>query len=294
MLDLRGCGTALVTPFQPDGSLDLDSYRRLVQWQVASGIDFLVPCGTTGESVTLTPDEYRLVVRTCVQTASGRVPVVAGAGGNNTAHVAALARMVEEEGADAILSVSPYYNKPTQDGLVRHFQVVQQATSLPIVVYNVPGRTGCNLLPSTLEALWAEPAFIGVKEAGGNMDQIMDILARRRDGFSVLSGDDALTLPMLALGGDGLISVAGNAIPSEMSALVAAGLQGDLETARRLHFRYLEFMRLNFIESNPIPIKHVLARMGRVDEIYRLPLWPLSDVHSERVDEELRRIGLIE
>ncbi len=290
---IRGCGTALVTPFLDDGSLDLEAYARLVRWQIESGIDFLVPCGTTGESVTLDEQEYRDVVGACVRAAAGKVPVVAGAGSNNTAHAIELARVAGECGADAILSVTPYYNKPTQEGVFRHFQAISQAVPLPIVVYNVPGRTGCNILPETARRLAGLDGVIGVKEASGNIPQIMDILEEKPAGFAVLSGDDNLALAVALLGGDGLISVASNLIPAELSKMIRLARDGsDLEEARRIHYRHLDLMNLNFIESNPIPVKYALSRMGWIREVYRLPLCPLSPANRPKMDAALARLGL--
>lgn len=290
---IQGCGTALVTPFRRDGELDLESYRNLVRWQLQSGIHFLVPCGTTGESVTLNEQEYRTVIRICLEVTEGAIPVVAGAGTNDTAHAVRLARMAEEEGADAILSVTPYYNKPTQEGIFRHFGEIASALRIPLIVYNVPGRTGTNILPETLFRLAAIENIVGVKEASGNLAQIMEILASRPGGFSVLSGDDQLAFPVVALGGDGVISVAANLIPAEMSRMITLAREDRLEEARDLHFHYLPLMNLNFIESNPIPVKYALSRMGRLEEVYRLPLCPLSDLNKKKMDQELEALNLV-
>ncbi len=290
---IKGCGTALVTPFLDDGSLDLEAYARLVRWQIESGIDFLVPCGTTGESVTLNEEEYRSVVGACVRAAAGKVPVVAGAGSNNTEHAIHLARIAKECGADAILSVTPYYNKPTQEGIFRHFQAISQAVPLPIVVYNVPGRTGCNILPETSVRLAGLESVIAVKEASGNIPQIMEILGAKPVGFAVLSGDDNLALTVTLLGGDGLISVVSNLIPAEMSRMIRLAREGsDLADARRIHYRYLRLMNLNFIESNPIPVKYALSRMGWIRERYRLPLCPMSPENRPKMDAALARAEL--
>jgi 4-hydroxy-tetrahydrodipicolinate synthase len=294
MIDIQGCGTALVTPFTGANEVDYEAYRKLVRWQIDSGMNFLVPCGTTGESVTLSEAEYRKVIATCVSEAAGKVPVVAGAGSNSTEHAAHLTRLAAAEGADAILSVTPYYNKPTQEGLARHFTEIARAAPVPIVLYNVPGRTGCNLLPETIVRLATTTAnIVAVKEASGSLAQIMELLAKRPSGFRVLSGDDAVTFALVALGGDGLISVASNAIPAEMTALVAALRQGRMEEARRLQYRYLSFMNLNFIESNPIPIKYVVSRLGRIQETYRLPLCPMADAAKKKMDQELEKLGLV-
>ena len=293
MIKIQGCGTALVTPFAPDGSVDLDSYRSFIEWQIQSGIDFLVPCGTTGESVTLDEEEYRAVIRTCVEEARGRVPVVAGAGTNNTAHAVHLSRIAEKAGADAVLSVTPYYNKPTQEGLVLHFRKIAESISIPVVLYNVPGRTGCNIVADTALRLAEIPGIIAVKEASGNLGQIMDIIAGRPAGFSVLSGDDALAFAIVALGGDGLISVASNVIPAEMATLIDLLRDGLVEEAREVQYRYLNLMNLNFIESNPIPVKYAVSRLGRIGEIYRLPMCPMADANKKKMDRELEKLELV-
>lgn len=293
MTELWGCGTALVTPFRPSGEVDFESYRRLIRWQIESGVHFLVPAGTTGESVTLKEAEYRRVIRTCVEEAAGQVPVVAGAGTNDTEHAVHLARLAESEGATVLLSVTPYYNRPTPEGLYRHFREIARAVKLPILVYNVPGRTGGNVDPETLVRLAGIENVVGVKEASGNLLQIMDILATRRPDFAVLSGDDSLTLALMALGGDGVISVASNVIPAEVSRMAEKAREGNFEEARALHFRYLKLVNLLFIESNPIPVKYALARMGRVEEVYRLPLCPLTEASRKKVEEELERLCLV-
>ena len=293
MTDIQGCGTALVTPFTRSEQVDFEAYRELVRWQVDSGIDFLVPCGTTGESVTLSEEEYRRVVRTCVKTVAGAVPVVAGAGANHTEHAAHLARLAESEGADAILSVTPYYNKPTPDGLALHFREIAKSVRVPVIVYNVPGRTGTNIRPDTLLRLTEIETVVGVKEASGDITQIMEILASRPAGFRVLSGDDSVTLPIVALGGEGVISVASNLIPAEMTQLVALARTGNLGEARDIHYRYLKLMDLNFIESNPIPVKYALHRMGRLEEIYRLPMCSMTQAHRQTMDQELETLQLV-
>lgn len=293
MVDIQGCGTALVTPFTTANKVDVDALKGLVRWQIESGIDFLVPCGTTGESVTLDEDEYRLVIRTCVQEAGGKVPVVAGAGSNNTEHVKHLARIAEAEAADAILSVTPYYNKPSQEGLVQHFAAIAEAIRIPMVLYNVPGRTGCNMLPATIARLGKVPNIIAVKEASGNLAQIMELFQIRPAGFRVLSGDDAMAFAIVCLGGEGLISVASNVIPREMSDLIGALRRADLDEARRLQYRYLNLMNLNFVESNPIPVKYAVARLGRIQEVYRLPLCPMADANKRKMDQELEKLELV-
>ena len=293
MIDLKGCGTALVTPFKSDTQLDLEAFRKLIRWQLDSGIHFLVPSGTTGESVTLNEEEYRKVIRTCVETAAGAVPVVAGAGTNNTAQAIHLATIAQQEGADALLAVTPYYNKPTQEGLVLHFSKIAESISLPVVLYNVPGRTIINITAETALRLAQVDNIIALKEASGDLGQVMQILNRRPSDFVVLSGDDSLTLPIMAMGGEGIISVASNLIPAEMSQMVDLALSGKWEEARKIHYRYLDLMELNFIESSPIPVKYALSRMGKLEEAYRLPLCPLSDPSKKVMDQELDKLNLV-
>jgi len=293
MIDLKGCGTALVTPFKSDTQLDLEAYRKLIRWQLDSGIHFLVPSGTTGESVTLNEEEYRKVIRTCVETAAGAVPVVAGAGTNNTAQAIHLATIAQQEGADALLAVTPYYNKPTQEGLVLHFSKIAGSISLPVVLYNVPGRTIINITAETALRLAQVDNIIALKEASGDLGQVMQILNRRPSDFVVLSGDDSLTLPIMAMGGEGIISVASNLIPAEMSQMVDLALSGKWEEAKKIHYRYLDLMELNFIESSPIPVKYALSRMGKLEEAYRLPLCPLSDTSKKVMDQELDKLNLV-
>jgi 4-hydroxy-tetrahydrodipicolinate synthase len=293
MIDLKGCGTALVTPFKSDTQLDLEAFRKLIRWQLDSGIHFLVPSGTTGESVTLNEEEYRKVIRTCVETAAGAVPVVAGAGTNNTAQAIHLATIAQQEGADALLAVTPYYNKPTQEGLVLHFSKIAESISLPVVLYNVPGRTIINITAETALRLAQVDNIIALKEASGDLGQVMQILNRRPSDFVVLSGDDSLTLPIMAMGGEGIISVASNLIPAEMSQMVDLALSGKWEEAKKIHYRYLDLMELNFIESSPIPVKYALSRMGKLEEAYRLPLCPLSDPSRKVMDQELDKLNLV-
>jgi len=293
MIDLRDCGTALVTPFKSDTQLDLEAFRKLIRWQLDSGIHFLVPSGTTGESVTLNEEEYRKVIRTCVETAAGAVPVVAGAGTNNTAQAIHMATIAQQEGADALLAVTPYYNKPTQEGLVLHFSKIAESISLPVVLYNVPGRTIINITAETALRLAQVDNIIALKEASGDLGQVMQILNRRPSDFVVLSGDDSLTLPIMAMGGEGIISVASNLIPAEMSQMVDLALSGKWEEAKKIHYRYLDLMELNFIESSPIPVKYALSRMGKLEEAYRLPLCPLSDPSKKVMDQELDKLNLV-
>ena len=293
MIDLKGCGTALVTPFKSDTQLDLEAFRKLIRWQLDSGIHFLVPSGTTGESVTLNEEEYRKVIRTCVETAAGAVPVVAGAGTNNTAQAIHLATIAQQEGADALLAVTPYYNKPTQEGLVLHFSKIAESISLPVVLYNVPGRTIINITAETALRLAQVDNIIALKEASGDLGQVMQILNRRPSDFVVLSGDDSLTLSIMAMGGEGIISVASNLIPAEMSQMVDLALSGKWEEAKKIHYRYLDLMELNFIESSPIPVKYALSRMGKLEEAYRLPLCPLSNPRKKVMDQELDKLNLV-
>jgi len=290
---LKGCGTAMVTPFDDDGNLDREALAALVEWQIREGIHFLVPCGTTGESVTLTHGEYLEVVRITVRTASGRVPVIAGAGGNDTAKVIELIGELEQLGVDGILSVSPYYNKPTQEGIFQHFRAAAGSTGLPLIVYNVPGRTGSNILPDTLMRLAEIPNILGVKEASGDISQIGEICTRAPERFRILSGDDALTLPVIALGGYGIISVASNEAPGMMSRFAAACLAGDWAEARALNRRLYPLMKVNFVETSPIPVKAALAMMGRIKEVYRLPLVKISDGARAKLSAVLASLDLV-
>ncbi|MGA2608468.1 MAG: 4-hydroxy-tetrahydrodipicolinate synthase, partial [Terriglobia bacterium] len=286
-------GTALVTPFRKDGSLDLDALRRLVQFQLRAGIDFLVPCGTTGETPTLEHAEYLAVVRAVVQEVAGRVPVIAGVGGNNTRKVIDLAAEVRGLGVQGILSVAPYYNKPTQEGLYQHFQAMAESTDLPIIVYNVPARTSSNIEPLTVARLSKIPNIIGIKEASGSIVQQMEVLAAVPPGFRVLSGDDSFTFPLMALGGVGIISVISNEIPGEMTRLAHLLLEGKLQAARQLHFSLLPLMQVNFIETNPIPVKAALAMMGMIEEVYRLPMVPMKPENRAKLEKVLAAQGLL-
>jgi 4-hydroxy-tetrahydrodipicolinate synthase len=287
-----GVGTALVTPFTRDGALDEAAVRRLARRQMDGGVHFLVPCGTTGESPTLTHEEHLRVVELVLDEARGRVPVLAGAGGYNTDEVSHLARELEDLGAQGILSVTPYYNKPTQDGLVRHYETVASHTTLPIVLYNVPGRTGCNIEPRTVARLAAVPTIVGVKEASGNMTQMCEVARLVPDDFIVLSGDDALTLPLMAVGGRGIISVASNVAPGEMVRMVEAAERGDFAAARAAHTKLMRLMLVNFVESNPIPVKAAMAMLGLLEERYRLPMVPPSDGSRTKIAEVLGEMGL--
>jgi len=289
-----GCGTAMVTPFRGDGSLDEPTLRNLIQRQIDAGIDFLVPCGTTGESPTLTHEEHVRVVEIAVQLAKGRVPVLAGAGGYNTAEVIALARELAAIGADGILSVTPYYNKPTQEGLYQHYRAIANAISLPIILYSVQGRTGVNIEPATVKRLAGIENVVGIKEASGSIAQMAAILNIVPDDFIVLSGDDAITLPLIALGGRGVISVVSNEIPAEMARLARLALRGDISGARAVHRRYHSLMEVNFVESNPIPVKAAMAEMGLLEPVWRLPLVPPKAENLARVRDVLTSVGLAE
>ncbi len=289
-----GTGTALVTPFRGDGSLDEATLRTLIRRQMDAGIDFLVPCGTTGESPTLTHEEHLRVVQISVELAKGKVPVLAGAGGYNTAEVVALARELAALGADGILSVTPYYNKPTQEGLFQHYRAIAEAVAVPIILYSVQGRTGVNIEPSTVKRLAGVENIVGIKEASGNVSQMAAILNAVPDEFIVLSGDDAITLPVISLGGRGVISVVSNEIPAEMSQLTRLALQGDLERARAIHRRFHPLMEINFVESNPIPVKAAMAEMGLLEAVWRLPLVAPKAENQARIRAVLESLELVE
>lgn len=288
-----GCGTALVTPFRADFSLDDATLRKLVRRQMEAGIDFLVPCGTTGENPTLGRHEHLRVVEITLEEAKGRVPVLAGAGGYNTAEVVALAKELEAMGVDGILSVTPYYNKPTAEGLYRHYKAIASAVSLPVIVYSVPRRTGTNVDPAILKRLAEIENVIGIKEASGDVSQVAAMLGHLPDDFVVLSGDDALALPIIALGGRGLISVVSNEIPAEMTELIRACLENNFEKARRLQRRFLPLMEVNFIESSPIPVKAAMAAMGLLEPVWRLPLCPPKPENEEKIRGVLECLGLV-
>jgi 4-hydroxy-tetrahydrodipicolinate synthase len=293
-MQFRGCGTALVTPFRQDGSVDETALRGLVAWQVESGIDFLVPCGTTGETPTLSHDEWLQVVGITVEVVAGRVPIVAGATSNSTQDAVNKAKeLAALPGVNGILTASPYYNKPTQEGQYRHFRAIAEAVDKPLILYNVPGRTGANIEPGTLARLAEVPNIAAVKEASGNITQMAEVCNAVPEHFAVLSGDDAVTLPLIALGGVGIISVASNEIPREMAEMTRAALNNDWEAARRIHRKYLALMLANFIESNPLPVKAVLAMMGRIEEVYRLPMLPMRRDTRSKLQKVAAEAGLI-
>jgi 4-hydroxy-tetrahydrodipicolinate synthase len=280
---LTGCGTALVTPFSANGAVDEAALRRFVEWQIAEGVHFLVPCGSTGEAATLTPAEQRRVVEITVEVAEGRVPIVAGAGSNDTARAIALSREMRDAGTTHLLHVSPAYNKPPQRGIIAHFRAIADAVEVPIVIYNVPGRTASNIEARTTLTLAEHPNIVGIKEASGNLAQVTDILRHRPSDFSVLSGDDALTLAVMAAGGDGVISVVSNATPRLMARLVDFCASGDYAEARALAMRLTPWFEAAFIDSNPIPVKAALSMMGVMENVLRLPLVPLTGAHEAPV-----------
>ena len=293
-LNLHGCGTALVTPFRKNGSVDEDALHRLVQFQLREGIDFLVPCGTTGETPTLEHGEYLGIIRVVVQAVAGKIPVIAGVGGNNTKKVVDLAQEVQGLGVQGILSVAPYYNKPTQEGLYQHFQALADSTHLPVILYNVPGRTASNIEPATVARLTKISNILGIKEASGSVTQQMEVLNAVPPEFQVLSGDDAFTFSLMALGGVGVISVVSNEIPGPMTRLAHLLLEGNLAEARALHFQLLPLMQANFIETNPIPVKAALAMMGLIEEVYRLPLCPMKPENRAKLEKAMSALGLLQ
>ncbi len=293
-LDLRGCGTALVTPFSDDGTLDVDALRSLVEFQLSEGIDFLVPCGTTGEAPTLEHEEYLGVIRVVTQEAGGKIPVIAGAGGNNTRKICGLVQDIQALGVQGILSVAPYYNKPTQEGLYQHFKTIAESTELPVILYNVPSRTSSNIEPATVARLAQIPNIIGIKEASGSITQQMEVLRMVPSSFKVLSGDDAFTFPLMALGGAGLISVISNEIPNQMTKLVHLLLDGKYDDARKLNAKLLPLMKANFIETNPIPVKAALAMMGKIKEVYRLPMCAMKPENRASLEKALAEQGLLQ
>ena len=289
----RGTYTAIVTPFAPDGGIDAKSLRKLIDFQVEGGVEGVVPCGTTGESATMDLEEQKKVVRTVLEQVDGRVLVLAGAGGNATSQVTVIAREMESLGADGILSVVPYYNKPTQEGMFQHFTRVADAVSIPMVLYNVPSRTGSNMLPETVLRLAVHENVAGIKEASGNLLQAMEIIKGAPEHFRVLSGEDNLTFPLIGLGADGVISVVANEVPMMMSRMVRDSLAGNWDEARKIHYKLLGLMNANFVETNPIPAKAALAMMGIIEECYRLPLVPLKDENRGKLRQELVNLELI-
>jgi 4-hydroxy-tetrahydrodipicolinate synthase len=293
----QGCGTAMVTPFREDSShassLDERTLRALVKRQIEQGINFLVPCGTSGESPTLTHAEHLRVVEITLEEAKGRVPVLAGAGGYNTAEVIELAKEIKAMGADGILSVTPYYNKPTQEGLYRHYKAIASAVKLPIIVYSVQGRTGVNVEPATLKRLSEIEYIIGVKEASGNIGQMAQVVHQVPSSFAVLCGDDSISIPLIALGGHGVVSVVSNEIPREFTELIQRALRNDFSGARELQRKYLPLMEVNFVESNPIPVKQAMALMGLLDPVWRLPLCPPNPTNLAKIEKVLEPLGLL-
>ena len=288
-----GCGTAMVTPFRKDGSLDEATLRKLVRRQIEQGIDFLVPCGTTGESPTLTREEHLRVVEITIEEAAGEIPVLAGAGGNNTHEVIEIARACEKLGADGILSVTPYYNKATQEGLYQHYKAIAQAIRIPIVLYSVQGRTGVNIEPVTVVRLSEVSNIIGIKEASGNISQIAEIVHRVPEKFVVLSGDDAMTIPVIALGGRGVVSVVSNQIPGAMAELTRFANEGHFDAARKHQRRWLPLMQANFVESNPIPVKWGMSVMGLLEPVYRLPMGEPQPASKDKIEQAIQAAGLL-
>ncbi len=290
----RGTATAIVTPMLPDTSIDVESLKKLVDFQISNGINGLVPCGTTGETATLDHSEHHLVMDIVAEQTQGRVPIIIGAGSNSTKEAISLTKHAREIGANAVLSITPYYNKPTQKGLFEHYKAITDAVDIPVILYNVPSRTGCNMLPETVLKIAELPNISGIKEASGNLSQVMEILLHKPKNFTVLSGDDALTLPLMALGADGVISTVSNEVPKEFSKMVQLCLEGKFLEARAIHEKLFTLMNLNFIETNPIPVKSALAMMGKIQEMYRLPLAPMSADNRftlRRALEELQLVG---
>ncbi|HRJ86314.1 MAG TPA: 4-hydroxy-tetrahydrodipicolinate synthase [Ignavibacteria bacterium] len=294
MARLTGTGTALVTPFKANGTIDERALRGLVEWQIKNKIEFLVPCGSTGESATMTRDERRRVIEIVVDQNKGRVPVIAGTGTNSTLDSLDLTHDAKEVGADAVLLVGPYYNKPTQEGFYRHFKRIVEECDVKAVLYNVPGRTASNMLPETTLRLAEEVEnVIAIKEASNNLEQIMQIIKYRPKNFAVLSGEDTLTLPIITAGGDGVISVVSNEVPKDYSDMTRAALKGDFNKAKALHYKLFELMKANFYESNPIPVKTALHMMGRIDDSLRLPLTKMSKPNREKLKKVLKDLKLI-
>jgi 4-hydroxy-tetrahydrodipicolinate synthase len=293
LTELKGCGTAMITPFRRDESIDEAAFRRFVEFQITGGVDFLVACGTTGESVTMSEEEQARVVELTLEYAAGRVPVVAGAGGYNTREVIEKIHRYEKLGVDAILSVTPYYNKPTQEGLYQHYRAIADSTGLPIILYSVQGRAGVNLEPATVARLAEINNIVAIKEASGNITQIAEIASLVDDSFKIFAGDDSVVLPVAALGGVGVISVASNLLPRQVSDLCRASVENRLEEARRLNRQLTPIFKAMFIESNPIPVKAALAMTGMIEEVYRLPMTPISQANRAKLEQVLTETGVL-
>jgi 4-hydroxy-tetrahydrodipicolinate synthase len=290
----QGTGTAMITPFKNDGAVDEESLRRFVDFQIDGGVDMLLPCGTTGEGATLNPDETDRIVQIVIEQSRRRVPVIVGAGSNSTAKAVASTKRAKKLGADGVLSVGPYYNKPTQQGYFEHFKAIAEAENIPVIVYNVPGRTAGNIEARTMLRLAEIPNIVAVKEASGNLTQIMEIIKDAPSHFRVLSGDDATALAVVLIGGHGVVSVVSNEVPALMTGMIDAALQSDITKARELHYRLLPLMNANFIESNPIPVKAALAMMGLIEENYRLPLVKMNQPNREKLAREVEQLGLLQ
>ena len=290
----QGTGTAMITPFKSDGSVDDKALRRLVDFQIDGGVDMLLPCGTTGEGATLNSEETDRVVQIVIEQSRRRVPVIAGAGTNSTAKAVQMTKRAKQIGADGVLSVGPYYNKPTQEGYYQHFKAIAEADDIPVIVYNVPGRTGGNIEAKTTLRLAEISNIVAVKEASGNLGQIMDVIRDAPANFAVLSGDDALALAVVALGGDGVVSVVSNEAPAMMASMIDAALEGDFAKARELHYKLLPLMNANFVETNPIPVKAALAMMGLIEERYRLPLVTMNSANRDRFAKVVEELGLLQ
>jgi 4-hydroxy-tetrahydrodipicolinate synthase len=294
MKQFQGAITAIVTPFKVDGNIDLDALRNLVRFQLEGKIDGIVPCGSTGEAATLTDEEYRGVIKIVVEEVAGKVPVIAGAGSNNTERAVQLSRIAKATGVDGLLHVTPFYNKPTINGLIAHYKAIAEAVDLPIILYNVPGRTGQNVSDvMTLQIAKSVPQVIGVKEASGNIMQIMEIVKNAPENFSILSGDDAMTLPLISVGGHGCISVVANEVPEAFSTLIRYALEDDFVAAKKFHYQLLDLMNVNFIETNPIPVKTALSLMGKIEEYFRLPLVPMEEKNKEVLKSVMKGVELL-
>ncbi len=292
-MKLAGAFSALITPFK-NGKIDEEAYREFIEWQIVSGIDGLVPCGTTGESTTLSHAEHKQAIKICVEQTQKRVPIIAGTGSNNTTEAIELTEFAKEIGVEAVLTITPYYNKPTQDGMIAHFKAVADAVSIPFFVYNVPSRTGVNILPKTLATMQKTvPELVGIKEATGSMQQASDIIELCGDDFILLSGDDFSVLPLLSVGGKGVISVVSNIMPNEMSSLCSSFTKGDIATAQKLHYKLAPLCRAMFMQTNPIPVKTALSMMEKIEEEMRLPLLAMSEEYKERLRKILQEAGLI-